>query len=124
MPVECRKIDEIGNTPFHDSSTENYLRAKYLCIMQNMEFTPYRVQYVISKPYLEIYQIQTPNGSDRFDLHYKAGGIFLPAKSISSNEHTEQILLHLNDLWMKLERNYITLFVLHVMVYLYNSPTL
>jgi ATP-dependent exoDNAse len=97
MPAECRIIDEIGNTPFHDSSTENYLRAKYLCIMQNMEFTPYRVQYVISKPYLEIYQIQTPNGSDRFDLHYKAGGIFLPAKSVSSNEHTEQILLHLND---------------------------
>lgn len=97
MSSECRIIGDVESTPFHAENTENYLKAKYHCIMYNMEGTPYSVLSVISKPYLEIYQIQTPCGADRFDIRYKAGGIFLPAAPASRNEHTQLVLMLLND---------------------------
>ena len=46
---------------------------------------------------MEVYQIQTPGGTDRFDIRYKEGGIFLPAVPISRNEHTQLVLMLLND---------------------------
>ncbi|MBQ8806936.1 MAG: AAA family ATPase [Bacteroidaceae bacterium] len=97
MEAECRVISEVEPTPFHAESDESYLKAKYMCVTRNMEYTPYSIQCVISKPYMEIYYIQTPTGSDRFDIHYKAGGIFLPAKPAALNEHTQLIMLMLND---------------------------
>ena len=97
MSSECRFIGDVEPTPFHAENTENYLKAKYHCIMYNIEGTPYSVLSVISKPYLEIYQIQTPSGTDRFDIRYKAGGIFLPAAPASRNEHTQLVLMLLND---------------------------
>lgn len=97
MPPLCRIIEKSEPTPFHVDNSDDFLKAKYHCIVNNMSETPYSVSYVVSKPYLEIYQIQTPTGTDRFDIHYKAGGIFQPAKSQSLNEHTQLILLMLND---------------------------
>ena len=94
---ECHVIGETAETLFHDVTKENFLKAKYNCIVNNMDGTPYSVLSVISRPYLEIYQIQTPDGADRFDIHYKAGGIFLPARPMSLNAHTPSILLLLND---------------------------
>ena len=46
---------------------------------------------------MEIYQVQTPNGIDRFDIRYKEGGVFLPAIPASRNEHTVLVSLLLND---------------------------
>ena len=46
---------------------------------------------------MEVYQIQTPNGTDRFDIRYKEGGIFLPAVPASRNEHTQMVLMLLNS---------------------------
>ena len=97
MDSECHVIGETAPTLFHDATKENFLKAKYNCVVNNMDGTPYRVLSVISKPYMEIYQIQTPDGVDRFDIHYKAGGIFLPARPMSFNEHTPSIMLLLND---------------------------
>jgi hypothetical protein len=97
MPPECHIIGDVERTPFHDENTENYLRAKYHCIMWNMDGTPYSIQSVTSKPYMEIYQIQTPGGIDRFDIRYKEGGIFLPALPASRNEHTQLVLMLLNN---------------------------
>lgn len=97
MPPECRIIGDVEPTPFHDENTKNYLRAKYHCIMYNMEGTPYSVQSVVSKPYMEIYQIQTPGGTDRFDIRYKEGGVFLPAVPATRNEHTQLVLMLLNN---------------------------
>ena len=97
MPSECRIIGDVEPTPFHDENTENYLRAKYHCIKFNMDGTPYSIQSVTSKPYMEIYQIQTPNGTDRFDIYYKAGGIFQPAVPATRNEHTQLVLMLLNN---------------------------
>ena len=97
MSPKCRIIGNVEPTPFHDENSENYLRAKCHCIMYNMDGTPYSILSVTSKPYMEIYQIQTPNGTDRFDIRYKAGGIFQPAVPASRNEHTQLVLMLLNN---------------------------
>ena len=97
MDAECRVIGDVEPTPFHAENAENYLKAKFHCINYNIEGTPYSILSVISRPYLEIYQIQTPTGTDRFDIHYKTGGIFQPAVPISHNEHTQLILMLLNS---------------------------
>lgn len=97
MSPECRILNEVSPSPFHDASADNGVRAKFHCIKENMEYTPYRIQSVQSRPYLEIYSIQTPDGVDRYDLYYKAGAIFQEAKAVSPNRHTSLINLMLND---------------------------
>lgn len=94
---ECRILDEVPATPFHDESVDNGVRAKYHCIAKNMEYTPYKIVSVQSRQYLEIYNIQTPDGVDRYDLYYKTGNIFLPAKAMTPNKHTPMIDIMLND---------------------------
>lgn len=97
IPLECRILNEVRSTPFHDENVDNGVRAKYHCIAKNMEYTPYRIISVQSRPYLEIYNIQTPDGVDRYDIFYKAGDIFQPAKATSPNQHTPLIEIMLND---------------------------
>lgn len=97
IPLECRILNEVRSTPFHDENVDNGIRAKYHCIAKNMEYTPYKIISVQSRPYLEIYNIQTPDGVDRYDIFYKAGDIFQPAKATSSNQHTPLIEIMLND---------------------------
>lgn len=94
---ECRILNEVPPTPFHNKNVDNGIRAKYHCIAKNMEYTPYRIISVQSRPYLEIYNIQTPDGVDRYELFYKAGDIFQPAKAASPNQHTPLIEIMLND---------------------------
>lgn len=94
---ECRIFGDVKSTPFHDGNSTNFQKAKYQCIKENMKGTPYTVFSVVCKQYMDIYLIQTPNGTDRFDIYYKANGVFLPAKAASINEHTQFILLLLND---------------------------
>ena len=74
-----------------------WIVTKYHCIVKNLEYTPYKIVSVQSRPYLEIYNIQTPDGVDRYDLYYKTGIIFQPAKASSTNKHTQQIEMMLND---------------------------
>lgn len=94
---ECRVISEVGPTPFHSINSENFLRAKYNCIIENLKGTNYRVHSIVSLPYLERYCIQTPNGVDRFDIYYNIGGVFSPAKPNVRNEHTQLLLIMLNN---------------------------
>lgn len=94
---ECRILNEVPPTPFHDKNVDNGIRAKYHCIVKNLKYTPYKIVSVQSRPYLEIYNIQTPDGADRYDLYYKTGIIFQPAKASSTNKHTQQIEMMLND---------------------------
>lgn len=97
MEAECRVIADVDPTPYHDEHAANFLKAKYHCIADNMDGTPYSIQSVVSKPYQEIYLIRTPDGFDRFDILYKGSGIFRPAKAISQNQHTQQVCMMLND---------------------------
>lgn len=94
---ECRVLNEVERTPFHGETVDNSIRAKYHCIVKNMEISPYNIVNVQSCQYLEIYSIQTPDGVDKFDLYYKAGGLFLPAKAVTTNKHTSIISLMLNN---------------------------
>ena len=97
IDAECRVTGYVAPTPFHTDETPAFLRAKYWCIVRNMEYSPYRILSVISRPYMEIYHIQTPTSTERFDIHYKTGGIFMPTRPASYNEHTQLIMLMLND---------------------------
>lgn len=97
IPPECRILKEALPTPFHDNNADNGLKAKYHCIVNNMKYHPYSIQSVLSRPYLEIYNIQTPDGVYRYDLHYKTGAIFQPAKAVSPNQDTSLINMLLND---------------------------
>ena len=97
MDAECRITDDVPETPFHSLQTANYLRAKYQCIVKNMEGTPYSVASVQSSQYLETYLIQTPDGVVRFDIYYKAGGVFSPAKPVNPNAHAEVVKSMLDD---------------------------
>lgn len=94
---ECRILDKVESSPYHDLSAPDYLHAKCRCIMQNMEWTPYRIDCVISKPYQEIYHIQTPDGIERYDLRYKKGGIFTKAVPQSASQHSVMIGLMLDS---------------------------
>ena len=97
---EFRVIGDIEKSPFHSESAPKFLHAKYGCILNNMRELGvenyYNIVRVDSKPYKEIYFINTPLGMMRFDLMYKKGGLFLPAKRESEyNQHTvilEEIL--------------------------------
>ena len=94
---ECRILNEVPPTPFHNKNVDNGIRAKYHCIAKNMEYTPYRIISVQSRPYLEIYNIQTPDGVDRYDLFYKAGDIIQPPEASSRSQHSPLIEFMLND---------------------------
>lgn len=114
MDPECRILNEVAPTPFHDVNVDNGVRAKCHCIARNMEYSPYHILNVQSHPYLEIYSIQTPDGIDRYDLHYKAGAIFLEAKTASPNQHTPLISMMMDDeRGMPYEFNYVPSDELH-----------
>lgn len=97
MDGEFRILESPNDTPFHPTDAEDFLKAKFHCIKDNMQGAPFAISNVASKPYLEIYHIQTPQGVDRFDLYYKAGGIFQMAKASVINEYTDQIRQMLDD---------------------------
>lgn len=94
---ECRILNDVPSTPFHDKNVADGVRAKYLCIARNIEHTPYKIISVQSFPYREVYSIQTPNGIDRYDLCYNGGGVFRPAQAQSTNQYTSQIEIILDD---------------------------
>lgn len=94
---ECRIIGKITLSPFHDAFAPDYLQAKWMCIQYNMEWSPYKIVQIISKPYQEIYYIQTPQGTERYDIRYKKGGIFLPAVPQTPSEHSVMVCMMLND---------------------------
>lgn len=97
MNEECRVIGTVQPSPFHSLDAPNYLHAKYMCVQNQMQRSPYRVESIESKPYLEIYRIATPDGVERYDLHYKKGGIFSKAKPLAPSTHTVFITMMLDN---------------------------
>lgn len=94
---ECRVLGEVEKSPYHDASAPDYLHAKCRCIMQNMEWTPYSIDGVVSRPYQEMYNIKTPDGIERYDIRYRKGGIFSKAVPQSQSKHNEQVCLMLDN---------------------------
>lgn len=88
---ECRILGPVESSPFHDGSAPDYLHAKCRCIIHNMEWTPYRISSVVSKPYQEIYYIQTPDSIERYDIRYKKGGIFTKSIAQTPTQHSVKI---------------------------------
>lgn len=94
---ECRIIGKIEYSPFHDVTAPNYLHAKWMCINNNMTWTPYKIDKVESKPYQEIYYIKTPDGVERYSIRYKKGGIFQKAVPQTLSAHSVMVSMLLND---------------------------
>lgn len=94
---EFRVLGEIDHSPFHSLEAPKYLHAKWMCVEHNLQWSGYQIVSVESRPYLEIYKISSPEGVLRFDLLYKKGGVFLPAKCTTSNCHTVLISEMIND---------------------------
>lgn len=94
---EFRTLGKVGDLKFHAPTDEDFLCAKEACIVNNLEYSPYSVINITSKPYREIYEIETPDGTERYDLMYKSSGAFLPAKTLFPTQHTVLIETMLND---------------------------
>lgn len=94
---ECRIIGNVEHSPFHFSSVPNYLHAKWMCAKNNMEWTSYKIDRIESRPYLEVYYIQTPDGIERYDVRYKKGGIFMKAVPQSLSTHSVMVCMMLDN---------------------------
>ena len=88
---ECRILDCKEKSPFHQPEDAEFLHAKCICIIDNLLDTPYTINHVISKPYQEIYYIQTSEGEERYDIRYKKGGIF--TKAVPQNPSKDSMLI-------------------------------
>lgn len=94
---EYRKLGTIEKSPFHDPNAPDYLHAKWMCIQRNLEFSPFRIDHIESKPYLEIYYIQTPNSIESYEIGYQKSGIFTKAKAKNITENSAIIGMMLDD---------------------------
>lgn len=94
---ESRKLGVVGKSPFHSADAPDYLRAKYLCVQSNFEYSPFSVAKIESRPYLEIYYVNTPNGIERYDIHYKQGGIFAKAKPAAVSDYSVLVCQFLDN---------------------------
>lgn len=118
MNEECRVIAQVPPSPFHIPSGPNFLHAKCRCILANLDETPYQVVGVDSKPYQEIYQIQTPDGVETYDLRYKKGGVFVKAVPRTPSCHSVTLGLMLdNERAMPFVFNYFPTDEIHVQLY-------
>lgn len=95
--AESRKLGVVGKSPFHSADAPDYLRAKYLCVQSNFEYSPFSVAKIESRPYLEIYYINTPSGLKRYDIHYKQGGIFAKAKPAAVSDYSVLVCQFLDN---------------------------
>ena len=104
---EFRILDEVEISPYHMTDAPKFLHAKWMCVERNLQWTGYRIMSIISKPYLEIYNISTPDGIMRFDINYKRGGVFMPARCKEENFH-KIILMEMlsNECQMPIIMNY------------------
>lgn len=118
MNEECRVIGKVSPSPFHAPSDPDFLHAKCRCILANLDETPYRIVGVDSKPYQEIYQIQTPDGVETYDLRYKKGGVFVKAVPRTPSCHSVTLGLMLdNERAMPLVFNYLPTDEIHAQLY-------
>ena len=95
---EFRKFRKIEDSPFHTTGAPDFLLAKCQCIRHNMQYSPYRILSIESRPYRETYTIETPDGTERFDLTYKGSGAFHKAVRLQEATcHTALIEAKLNN---------------------------
>ena len=115
---ECRVLGAVCKSVFHDTQAPDYLHAKCVCVQSNFEYTPFRIAGVDSKPYKEIYHIATPSGLERYDINYKAGGIFGKAVPLNPTENSVLVCQMLdNEQAMPFVMNYVPVDDIHRQLY-------
>lgn len=91
-------LKDLPATPFHGAFVGQHLKAKYFLVEKNLLGSPFKIARVESKPYREIYTIETEDGEKmRFDGIYKGNRVFQPFKPLDNRILNEDVLLLLND---------------------------
>lgn len=63
-------------SPFHDENAEQFLKDKYVDVVDALAMIGCSVEKVLSFPYLEKYTILTPSGRFVYDGYYKKNHVF------------------------------------------------
>lgn len=82
----------VPESPFHSVTASIVVKAKYWAVHRGIEGTSYRIKGIISKPYREIYEIDTPSGLARIDCVYNGAGVFTSYTLNGANEEHELLL--------------------------------
>ena len=97
--AECHpvELDEVPDTPFHNSQTPSFLRQKYHEAILRLKDNE-RITSITSAPYRESYSITADNNLFRFDATYNGKGIFKPFTLVTRTTLpiASEILLRLN----------------------------
>lgn len=95
IPAKFYSLDEQEETPY-SGLCQPYQKAKYWAIENNLQDTEFSIDDVVCTDWLDAYYINTPNGIEIYNGHYKASGqyTFLPK---SNYTNAEQILPYLED---------------------------
>ena len=91
MSNEALNIKIPAETPYHPAAVPAGVKAKYFSITENMEGTPYSVKSVASKPYRDIYEVNTPDGIVRVDCVYNGAGQFTKFEARPENSEILKI---------------------------------
>lgn len=94
---ECRIFNDVEATPYHSTECPVFLRAKYWCIYKNLQYSPYSIKKVESQQYKEVYFINTPDSTERYEITYNGTGIFHQATPAQKTNHTALILSMINN---------------------------
>lgn len=84
---EFRVLGDVKLSPFHSEDAPKFVHAKYQCINELLLGMPYRIESIVSKPYMEIYTMNTPGGLRRFDIRYTNAGLFRPCVPQTQDEY-------------------------------------
>lgn len=76
IPNNALALENVEETPFHNSSVLLPVKVKYWSVFKNMLGTPFSINKVESKPWREIYEVHTPDGLARVDAVYNGAGVF------------------------------------------------
>jgi hypothetical protein len=88
-------FDNVEDTPFHSASALPSVKSKYWSVTKNMDGTQYSIKSIISKPWRDIYEVNTPSGVVRVDAIYNGAGIFTKYE-VKEND-AELLLFFQND---------------------------
>ena len=97
IPSEAIHFGFLPETPYHNHEAHPAKRAKYYEILEKLEDTPYKINRVESRPYLEIYYFSGDNGEIRCDTIHNLAGLFNPFTTDSASETVKDILRILNN---------------------------
>ena len=85
----------VEDTPYHSSTSLPSIKSKYWSVLKNMEGTNYSIKNVLCKPWRDIYEVNTSNGTVRVDIIYNGAGLI--TKCQPSVDDSDLLYLFTNE---------------------------